>query len=121
LAAAIPNASRDAIDFISSLLAMDPTKRPSARKALTLPFLQGESLKLSQLGQSSRAAEPELERPHAAPSLSSPRIQLSRTFSQESLEKFTRGPKRPIDPARPVDYRLFEIEPQASDDLFDEL
>jgi hypothetical protein len=117
LAVAIPKASRDAIEFISGLLTMDRTKRPSARKALRLSFLQGESLKLSRLGQSSRAAAPDLERPRGAPSLSSLRIQRSRVFSQESLESFT---KSPIDPARRVDYHVFDVEPQGSDDLFNE-
>jgi len=52
LAAAIPNAPPDALDFIKHLLHLDPHKRPSAKVALQHPFFSGEKMPLSLINSS---------------------------------------------------------------------
>jgi protein kinase len=129
LAAAIPNASRAAIEFIGQLLTMDPTRRPSAKKALTLPFLQGDTLRLSEIGTKKvvrRLPPPppidvNIQRPRAAPVSPSPTGQLRRSFSHESLAKLFKTAENKVDPRRPIDYRLFDGGTQLSDDIFDGL
>jgi protein kinase len=129
LAAVIPNASAAAIEFIGQLLTMDPTRRPSAKRALTLPFLQGETLLLSEIGtkKALRRLPPpppidvSIERPRAAPATPSPTGQLRKSFSHESLQKFLKSAKAKIDTRSPIDYRLFDGDTQLSDDIFDGL
>jgi protein kinase len=127
LAAAIPNASPAAIEFIAQLLTMDPTRRPSAKRALALPFLQGETLRLSEIGTKKVFRRPpppidvNIQRPRAAPVPPSPTGQLRKSFSHESLEKLLKSAKTKIDTRRPIDYRLFDGDTQLSDDIFDGL
>jgi protein kinase len=136
LASLLPGASSDAIDFISRLLTMDPNRRPSAKNALCLPFLQGEQISLSELQAraASRAArrpmpsvkiaprkELAVDRPRAAPIVLSPRNHVRRSWSQKNLEQIGQALKQ-IDLSKPIDYRLFEAAGGPSDDdIFDDL
>lgn len=132
LASAIPNASKDAIDFIAQLLALDPNHRPSAKKALTLPFLQDQvMMSLSDVDAmesnpspsdilSVNVGSPELQRPHAAPAAASPRQRITNSFSHESFGTKV-NQKSNVSPTRPIDYRQFEIDAQTDDDIFDGL
>ena len=122
LAAAVPNASPEALDFISALLNMDPNKRPSAKKALGLPFMRGEKIPLSRLGHDSPRVptpivldqEPLLERPRAAPASPAPQ-RRSNVKSTDSMGSFMKG----LCATKPIDYSQFE--PQEFDDLLDDL
>jgi protein kinase len=128
LGPAVPNASLEAIEFIQALLALDPNKRPSAKKALTLPFLQGPKMKLSELAPRRTSSSlpiplsvpPMMVRPHAAIS-PSPRNPITRSLSQESLEGFFKGPMKGFVPGQPIDYSAFNAEPQGFDDILDDL
>jgi serine/threonine protein kinase len=136
LASLLPTASEDAIDFISRLLTMDPNRRPSAKNALCLPFLQGEQMTLSDLearAASRRARRPLpsvsiaprqeliLDRPRAAPIMLSPRNHLRRSWSQENLAQIGQALKQ-IDLSKPIDYRMFEaVGAPSDDDIFDDI
>jgi protein kinase len=123
----IPNASPEALEFIQSLLALDPNKRPSAKKALTLPFMQGgDKVQLSDLEDrkptrwGTMPLPQVVVRPHAAIA-PSPRNPITRSLSQESFEALFKGPMKGFVPGQPIDYSAFNDEPKGFDDVLDGL
>jgi protein kinase len=127
IAAAVPNASPEALEFIGALLALDPNKRPSVKKALTMPFLQGTKLTLGELGVAKVLSAPPpiclpepLLRPRAAIA-PSPRNPITRSLSQEGFEGLFKGPMKGFVPGQPIDYSAFDAEPQGFDDILDGL
>jgi protein kinase len=129
LAPSCPTASRDAVDFMTKMLTLDPHLRPSAKKALSLPFMTGPRMTLGEFeaikspGRRSQVPPPiiipgsDIVRPHAAPITPVQRHRMSVSFSQESLSNLIKAELARVS-ERPIDYRQYEVSQDSDDDLF---
>jgi protein kinase len=102
----VPNANRDALDFIEACLQWDPTKRPSAAQCLQMPFFQTGITTPLSLNEEPKpqARRPAPTRTSEEAMVSKPRVDHHETHRRESLKSAVLTSSEPVQqqPQQPV-------------------